>query len=117
MFALILNLLQNWLLYNVALFAASWEIIVIELEILITLTYSRLVHAASDFAAEDKVLTFTEDGPREFEFPVDIFQDAIAEGTEQFFVRLSSAPGETGVIFSGSYSQISIIDDDGKAIF
>ena len=82
-------------------------------EILITNNNSHL-SPASDFSAIDVVLTFTDDGPRVFEFPLEIFQDTIAEGNEHLFVRLSAAPGETGVTFARDYSRITILDDDGK---
>lgn len=60
------------------------------------------------------MFTFSEDGLRTFQFPVEIVEDDIAEGTERLTVRLSSLPGETGVAFHRDTAQINIIDDDGN---
>ena len=68
----------------------------------------------NDFNADDLVLTFTEPGASSFLYTVDILQDAIAEGSEQLFVRLSASPNETGVSFHRNTAEISIIDNDGN---
>ena len=62
------------------------------------------------------LLTFSEDGTRRFPYPVEIFEDTIAEGTERLTVRLSAPPGETGVTFHRDSTEISIIDDDSITI-
>ena len=47
---------------------------------------------------------------------MEIFEDDIAEGTEQLTVQLLAPPGETGVAFHRNSAEISIIDDDGNTI-
>ena len=68
-----------------------------------------------DFKAEEVLLTFSEGGARSFPYPVEIFDDAIAEGIERLTVRLSTPPGETGVTFHRNSADISIVDDDSNA--
>ena len=68
-----------------------------------------------DFKADDSILTFTETGPRSFLYQVDIFDDVIAERSEELFVRLSATtPGEKGVVFHRNAAQFSIIDNDSN---
>ena len=70
-----------------------------------------------NFKAEEVLLTFSEGGAKSFPYPVEIFEDAIAEGTQRLTVQLSVLPGEMGVTFHRNSSEISIIDDDSNTIY
>ena len=48
---------------------------------------------------------------------MEIFEDAIAEGTERLTVQLSAPPGETGVTFHRNSAEISIVDDDSNTFY
>ena len=60
---------------------------------------------------------FSETGPRSFPYQVEIFEDSIAEGSEELSVNLSSAvPGDKGVAYHRNAAQLKLMDDDSKEI-
>ena len=68
-----------------------------------------------DFEADDTILTFSETGPKNFLYRVNVFDDMIAEGSEELFVRLSTTVAEEkGVVFHRNAAQLSIIDSDSN---